>query len=277
MASSSGDGTGAGRYASFERLTFERPAPRVLEIVLNGVGRGNACDMQLHTEMSEVWKVVDADPDTNAAIVRGPGDAFCAGGHMDLVEDLGESFTQMTDGYRDARGIVYNMLNCSKPIVSAIRGPAAGAGLACAMLADITIAGRNARINDAHVKLGMVAGDHAVMIWPLLCGMAKAKYHLLLNDMISGEEAERIGLVSLCVDDDQVYDKAREIASRLADGSRLAISWTKYCLNNWLRLAGPSFDLSLAFASLTFMGPDIKEGIAAMREKRKPDFSSGRE
>jgi enoyl-CoA hydratase len=271
MEASAGD-----RYAKYERLTFLRPTPRVLEIVMNGVGRGNACDMILHTEMSEVWRDVDADPEIHSAIIRGPGEAFCAGGHMDLVEDLGENFQQMVEGYRDARGIVYNMLNCSKPIVSAIRGPAAGAGLAAAMLADITIAGRNARINDAHVKLGMVAGDHAMMIWPLLCGMAKAKYHLLLNDMISGEEAERIGLVSLCVEDEEVYDKAREVAGRLADGSRLAISWTKYCLNNWLRQAGPNFDLSLAFASLTFMGPDIKEGVAAMREKRKPNFNGGK-
>jgi len=261
------------QYASFERLSFERPSPGVLEIVLQGVGRGNACDMKLHTDMSDVWKVVDADREVRAAIVRGPGDAFCAGGHMDLVENLGEDFALTLDGMRDAKGIVYNMVNCSKPIVSAIRGPAAGAGLACAFLADISIAGRNARINDAHVKLGMPAGDHAAIIWPLLCGMAKAKYHLLLNDIISGEEAEKMGLVSLCVEDEEVYSKAREVAARLANGAPNAISLTKYILNNWLRLAGPTFDVGLALSTLSFYGSEVREGIAAMREKRKPDFS----
>jgi enoyl-CoA hydratase len=263
-------------YARFESLGFARPSPGVLEITMRGIGPANACDMRLHNEMSEIWNVVDRDPDVGAAIVRGNDTAFCAGGHMDLVEELGGDFDNAVGAMRDARGIVYNMVNCSKPIVSAIRGPAAGAGLACAMMADIIIAARNARINDAHVKLGMPAGDHAVMIWPLLCGMAKAKHHLLLNDMLSGEEAERIGLVSLCVEDEEVYPKAREIAARLADGSPTAISWTKYCLNNWLRMAGPSFDVGLALSTYAFRGPDIREGIAAMREKRKPDFRGAR-
>jgi enoyl-CoA hydratase len=262
------------RYAKYKNLTFSTPSPKVLEIAFHGVGRANACDAQGHLEMSEIWKDVAADPSINAAIIRGHDDAFSAGGHMDLVDNLGDDFTMMLQGYTEARGIVYNMMNCNKPIVSAIRGPAAGAGLAMALLADITIASKTARINDAHVKLGMVAGDHAAIIWPLLCGMAKAKYHLLLNDTLSGEEAERIGLVSLCVEDDQTYPKAREVAARLANGAQTAIRWTKYVLNNWLRMAGPNFDLSLAFSSLTFMGPDIQEGMAAIREKRKPDFKS---
>jgi enoyl-CoA hydratase len=262
------------RYSRYQKLTFEHPSPKVLEIVLHGVGRANACDKQGHLEMAEVWKDVAADPDVHSAIVRGPGDAFCAGGHMDLVNNLGQDFQLLLQGWAEARGIVYNMMNCSKPIVSAIRGPAAGAGLAMAMLADIIVASKTARINDAHVKLGMVAGDHAMIIWPLLCGMAKAKYHLLLNDIISGEEAERIGLVSVAVDDEKTYDTAREIAARLASGAQTAIRWTKYALNNWLRLAGPNFDLSLAMSSLTFLGPDIQEGMAAIREKRQPHFTA---
>jgi enoyl-CoA hydratase len=262
------------RYSRYQKLTFERPSPKVLEIIFHGVGRANACDKQGHFEMSEIWKDVAGDPEVNSAIIRGPGEAFSAGGHMDLVNDFGDDFQLMLQGYTEARGIVYNMINCNKPIVSAIRGPAAGAGLAMAMMADIIVASKTARINDAHVKLGMVAGDHAIIIWPLLCGMAKAKYHLLLNDMISGEEAERIGLVSVCVEDEQTYDKAREIAERLANGAQTAIRWTKYALNNWLRAAGPNFDMSLLMSSLTFSGPDVVEGIAAIREKRKPSFTA---
>ncbi|MEV4898284.1 enoyl-CoA hydratase-related protein, partial [Nonomuraea sp. NPDC055795] len=134
------------------------------------------------------------------------------------------------------------------------------------------VAGRTARIIDGHTRLGVAAGDHAAIIWPLLCGMAKAKYHLLLCEPVSGADAERMGLVSLCVDDDQVHDKAMEIAVRLAAGAQEAIRLTKYSLNNWLRMAGPAFDASLAMEFLGFTGPDVREGVRALREKRPPSF-----
>ena len=110
----------------------------------------------------------------------------------------------------------------------------------------------------------------------LLCGIAKAKYHLLLCEPVSGEEAERIGLVSLSVPDDQVHATALEVARKLAAGSPTAISWTKYALNNWLRAAGPIFDSSLALEFLGFTGPDVAEGVAARRAKRAPNFGGPR-
>jgi enoyl-CoA hydratase len=140
------------------------------------------------------------------------------------------------------------------------------------MVSDITVAGRKARIIDGHTRLGVAAGDHAAIVWPLLCGMAKAKYYLLLCDPVSGEEAERIGLVSLAVDETELVGKSFEVARRLANGSQSAIRWTKYALNNWLRLAGPSFDASLALEFLGFTGPDVREGVASLREKRAPKF-----
>jgi enoyl-CoA hydratase len=118
----------------------------------------------------------------------------------------------------------------------------------------------------------VAAGDHAAIVWPLLCGMAKAKYYLLLCEEVSGEEAERIGLVSLCVDEAQLRDKALEVARRLARGSQTALRWTKYSLNNWLRMAGPGFDASLALEMLGFSGPDVREGAKSLREKRVPTF-----
>ena len=158
------------------------------------------------------------------------------------------------------------------PIVSAIHGPAVGAGLVAGLLADISIVARDARIIDGHTRLGVAAGDHAAIIWPLLCGMAKAKYYLLLCETLSGEEAERIGLVSLCVDKEELNDKALEVATRLAAGSQTAIRWTKYSLNNWLRSAGPTFDTSLALEFLGFTGPDVHEGLASFRDHRQPNF-----
>jgi len=104
--------------------------------------------------------------------------------------------------------------------------------------------------------------------------MAKAKYYLLLCDEVRGDEAERIGLVSLCVEEHELVDKARAIAHRLAHGLQSAMRWTKYSLNNWLRMAGPAFDASLALEMLGFSGPDVREGLASLRERRTPNFRS---
>jgi enoyl-CoA hydratase len=153
-----------------------------------------------------------------------------------------------------------------------MHGPAVGAGLVCGILADVSIAAKTARIIDGHTRLGVAAGDHAAIIWPLLCGMAKAKYYLLLCEPISGAEAERIGLISLAVDEDELFERALEVAKRLAAGSPTAIRWTKHALNNWLRMMGPTFDNSIALEFLGFTGPDIREGLASLKEKRPPKF-----
>ncbi|MCG8692047.1 MAG: enoyl-CoA hydratase/isomerase family protein, partial [Minwuiales bacterium] len=183
-----------------------------------------------------------------------------------------DSHAALTNAWKEARDLVYNIINCGKPTVSAINGVAVGAGLVAALLSDISIAAKSARIVDGHTRLGVAAGDHAVINWPLLCGMAKAKYLLMLCEPVYGEEAERLGLVSLCVEDDQLQDKALEIATRLANGAPSAIRWTKYALNNWYRVMGPSYDASTALEMLGFTGPEIQEGLASLREKRDPKF-----
>jgi enoyl-CoA hydratase len=208
----------------------------------------------------------------NAVLITGAGKAFSAGGDLDMVGRMMADFDTRMRVWKEARDMVYNMINCSKPIVSAINGAAVGAGLVVAILADISIAAKSAKLIDGHTKLGVAAGDHAAIVWPLLCGMAKAKYHLLLCEPVSGEEAERIGLVSLAVPDAELQIRALDIATRLAEGAPNAIRWTKYALNNWLRAAGPTFDASLGMEFLGFSGPELPEGVAALREKRAPKF-----
>ena len=259
-------------YASFTRLKFERPEPGILRIIMSTPGRLNAADEAMHGELATIWPVIDRDSDTRVAIIEGEGSAFSAGGDLALVESMADDFAVRIRVMKEARDIVYSVLNCSKPIVSAMRGPAVGAGLVIGLLADVSIASKTARIIDGHTKLGVAAGDHAAIVWPLLCGMAKAKYHLLTCEPVSGEEAERIGLVSLCVDDAELDERALSVAHTLAGGSQSAIRWTKYALNNWLRSAGPAFDASLALEFLGFGGPDVREGIAALRQKRAPEF-----
>jgi len=264
------------RYAAYQSLSFARPADRVLEITMGHGGQKlSTADARLHGELAAVWRTVDEDPDINAVILKGAGKGFSAGGDFELIQQMADDFDVRARVWKEARDLVYNIINCGKPVVSAMHGAAVGAGLVAGLLADVSIATRSARIIDGHTRLGVAAGDHAAIVWPLLCGMAKAKYHLLLCEPVSGEEAERIGLVALAVDADQLLPKAYEIADRLAQGSQTAIRWTKYALNNWLRQAGPAFDTSLALEFMGFGGPDVREGVASLRERRPPQFPPG--
>ncbi len=263
------------RYAGYERLSFDYPEERILRVTFDRPERYNALDAVGHREITYVWREIDDDPDIDCVILTGRGKAFSAGGDFDMIEAITQDFETRARTWKEARDLVYNIINCGKPTIAAINGPAVGAGLVAALLCDISIAGRSARITDGHTRLGVAAGDHAAIVWPLLCGMAKAKYYLLTCEPLDGAEAERIGLVSLCVDDDALEAKALAVARQLAAGSASAIRWTKYALNNWLRMAGPTFDASTALEMLGFTGPDAEEGLAALREKRPPKFTPG--
>ncbi len=260
-------------YAAYTKLKFDYPAERVLRITFNNPETYNSVDSQTHTEITDIWRDIDRDPDINSVIVTGAGKAFSSGGDFDFIEQMTGNHNELMKTWKEAKDLVYNIINCNKPIISAINGPAAGAGLVVGILADISIAGKRAKLVDGHPRLGVAAGDVAAIIWPLLCGMAKAKYYLLTCKPVTGEEAERIGLVSLCVEDDVLQETALQIAIELSEGSQSAIRWTKYSLNNWLRSAGPIFDTSTALEILGFMGEDVKEGVASHKEKRKPNFS----
>ena len=256
---------------SFPALAFDRPRDGVLRITLDAPGL-NSVGPDAHAQLAEVWRTVDMDDDVRVAMVRGAGKGFSAGGSFELLDGILDDQATRLRTLKEARDLVINVLACSKPIVSAIHGPAVGAGLVVALLADISVAARTARIIDGHTRLGVAAGDHAAICWPLLCGMAKAKYYLLTCDPLSGEEAERIGLVSLCVDDGTEQERALEIAQQLATGSQTAIQWTKHTLNHWYRQMAPAFDASVAYEMLGFGLPDAREGLAALREKRDPRF-----
>jgi enoyl-CoA hydratase len=260
------------RYAAFQSLELDRPVPHVLRLTLRAPGKLNAVSASMHGELAGIWRAIGDDPETRAVIVRGADGAFSAGGDLDLVLEIANDAATRRRVFHEARDLVYNIVDCSKPIVAAIEGACVGAGLAVALLADISVAAPSARIVDGHTRLGVAAGDHAVLVWPLLCGMAKAKYHLLLCEPVDGVEAERIGLVSLCVPEEELHERSLEIARRLAAGSQPALRHTKLALNNWLRAAGPAFDASLALEFLDMTGPDVAEGVAAVRERRAPRF-----
>ena len=244
----------------------------MLRITLDAPGL-NAVGPAAHGQLADVWRVVDRDPDTRVALLRGAGKGFSAGGSFELIDSVINDVDARLRTLREARDLVVNLIDCGTPIVSAVHGPAVGAGLVAALLADVSVVGRTARIIDGHTRLGVAAGDHAAICWPLLCGMAKAKYLLLTCDTLTGEEAERIGLVSICVDDDQVQDRALAVAEQLAAGSQRALRFTKHTLNHWYRAQLAAFDASLAYEFLGFGIGDADEGLAAHVEKREPRFN----
>jgi enoyl-CoA hydratase len=259
---------------SYEHLRFERRGDGVLLITIDRPQRMNATNERLHTELAAVWREVDGDAGVRVAVVTGAGRAFSAGGDLEMVREMAGDYARVAAMAGEAASLVTNMLDCEKPIISAINGTAVGAGLAVALMADISVIAEDARLTDGHLRLGVVAGDHAAIVWPLLCGMAKAKYYLLTADFLDGREAERIGLVSRCVPGEQVLPTALEIAERLAAGPQHAARWTKRTMNHWLRAAIPAFDASVAYEMLSFLGADVQEGAKAIQERRPPRFES---
>ena len=258
--------------ASYQHLKLERQPGGVMLVTLNRPDVLNAAHEEMHSELAAIWADLSRDEETRVAVVTGAGRAFSAGGDLAMVERQIGNYDLVTRMLKEMSDLVYNMANCEKPIVSAINGVAVGAGLVVALLADISICANDARLGDGHVRLGVAAGDHAAIIWPLLCGLAKAKYYLLTGEMVTGTEAERIGLVSKALPTDEVLPEAMRVANQLATGPQLAIRLSKRALNGWVRNAGAIFDQSAAYEMLTFMGEDIKEGLASLREKRAPRF-----
>jgi enoyl-CoA hydratase len=253
-------------YDDYEFLKVEPGDDRILRITMNRPEKLNAAEEKGHGEQGRIWKDFDADPDMNVAIITGAGRAFCAGGDMAGGQGSLEADT------RDGRAIVRNMIACRKPIISAINGVAVGGGLAVALCADITIASERALLIDGHIKIGMAAGDHAALVWPLSIGMARAKYNLLLCEHITGQEAADMGLVARCVPHDELMPTVEDIAARLARGPQFALQATKAALNGWYHQNIAIFEHSLYAEALSRTLPDARAGVAAVLKHVEPEF-----
>jgi enoyl-CoA hydratase len=259
-------------HKKYQHLLFEEKEHGILLMTINRPEQMNATDAALHNALSRVWLDIEDDADVRVVVVTGAGRAFSAGGDLTWVSTMVNNYDEMKVAFKEAGDIVYRMTQCSKIIISAINGTAVGAGLAVALMADISLMAEEAKITDGHVRLGVAAGDHANIIWPLLCGLAKAKYYLLTADFIDGKTADQIGLVSKAVPADELMAFAMKTATKIATGPQDAASFTKRALNLWITQAAPAFDASLALEMLNFMGHDAAEGVAALQEKRSPKF-----
>ncbi len=259
-------------FTKYEGLSFERKDHGVLWMTIDRPEAMNATTAAMHLGLSRVWDDINDDDETRVVVVTGRGKAFSAGGDMEWLDGFIGDADAIRGVMREAGDLVYRMLRCEKLIISAINGVAVGAGLAVALMADISLIDEDARFTDGHLRIGVAAGDHALILWPLLCGMAKAKYYLLTADFIDGRTADQIGLVSRSMPGDELLDEAQQLADRLAQGPQHALQLTKRSLNLWMQQSAPAFDASLAFEMLGFLGSESAEGVAAMKERRAPDF-----
>ncbi|MCA9994862.1 MAG: enoyl-CoA hydratase/isomerase family protein, partial [Anaerolineales bacterium] len=148
----------------YQHIQFERRDHGILWMTLNRPDVLNATNTRLHTELVEIWHTINHDPTISVAVVTGAGRAFSAGGDLQMVEDAYRDYDEVLRIYEEARALVYNILNCNKPIISAINGPAVGAGLVVGLLADISIAAKHAKLSDGHIRMGVAAGDHAAIV-----------------------------------------------------------------------------------------------------------------
>jgi enoyl-CoA hydratase/carnithine racemase len=257
-----------GRY---QTIAIDKRDDGVAVATLNRPGRLNAVDGTIHTELTWLTRDADVDGDVRALVITGAGRAFCAGGDFSgtpLDASPGGSM------WKEARQIVDHLLECEKPVISAVNGYAMGLGATVALLADVVFAARSAVFADTHVKMGIGAGDGGQVIWPFLVGVNRAKYFLMTGDRLGAEEAERLGLVNFVVDDDKVVEEAVGLAERLARGPARAIAASKVPLNTYLRMVSNLvMPLSLAYEEASMRTEDHKEAVRAFQEKSEPRFT----
>jgi len=257
-------------YSRYEFIKVDKE-DKVAVLTINRPESLNAVNRQLHTELEDIFGDVARDDDVNVVVLTGAGKkAFSAGGDVKGMEQ--REFVPQTT-LQNGKRLIHNILEVEQPIIAAVNGHAIGLGATLALFCDVIIASENAKIGDPHVSVGLVAGDGGAVIWPLLCGLAKAKEYLMTGDLMTAAEGERIGLINHVVPQPQVMPKAMELAHRLANGPTLAIRWTKLSCNKRLRdEVNLVLDASLAVETLSMISEDHKEATRAFVEKRTPQY-----
>jgi enoyl-CoA hydratase/carnithine racemase len=260
-------------YSRYETLLIEKEPNGVTVVTLNRPEKRNAVSFQMHDELESIFVDLSNDDEVRSVVITGAGDAFCAGGDVEGMKTGEFRPSGPSVPFHMVRRLIVNLLEVEQPIVAAVNGDGAGLGATIPLFCDITIMAETARLADNHVRMGLVAGDGGVVIWPWLVGMARAKEYLLTGHWIDGKEAERIGLVNYAVPQEQVLPKAMEFARRLAQGAPLAVRWTKFSLNKILRdHVNLALDSSMFLEAATMSSDDLQEAAKAFYEKRKPQF-----
>jgi len=256
----------------FQALRVERRGALLEVTIAHPRSELNAVDALLHDELTALFRLLRRERSARAVLLTGSRRAFCAGGDFGWFPEL-RGLERLEPLRSDAKQLIWDLLDVELPIVAALNGPAVGLGASIALLCDVIFMADSASIADPHVRVGIVAGDGGVAIWPLVLGPARAKELLLTGDPVDAARAERWGLVNRVVPAAELLAEARAFAERLAAGAPLAIRYTKLAVNKWIKdVANVAFDTSTALEIVTFQSEDHREALAAIRDKRKPDF-----
>jgi enoyl-CoA hydratase len=260
-------------FSDYRAMLFRRDG-HVLHATLNRPDTLNAVDADLEHDLGRLFGDVARDPETRVLVLSGAGRAFSAGGDVEEMQRGINDPDRFLAGMAQGKRLIFSLLDCPKPVIAKVNGPAMGLGATLALFCDLIIATREAKIADPHVRVGFAAGDGGAVIWPQLIGYARAKEYLLTGDSLTGEEAARIGLINRAVAASDLDRTVDELAQRLANGAARAIQWTKLAVNMGLKqLAHSILDTSFAYEALSNLTKDHQEAVNAFREKRPPRFT----
>jgi enoyl-CoA hydratase/carnithine racemase len=244
----------------------------VATLTLNRPERKNALNRRAYDEVEAAFRAAAEDNEVRCVVVTGAGNTFCAG------EDVKEMMTGEA-GPRPVR-VTYEptpaamaAIECDKPVIAAVNGPAVGWGMELALYADIRIAAESARFAELFVKRGLVCDVGGFWKLPALVGQAKAAELLFTGDAVDAREAERIGLVSEVAPDAELMDRAQAMAARIAANPPLALRYLKAGLNRF-GLGDPREIGAWAIEVIyrLFQTEDHREGVKSFLDKRKPVF-----
>lgn len=251
-------------------------ADGILTITLNRPERHNALTGRMHNELMAALERARHESDIRVLLIRGAGRSFCSGADVsDLsTPDIAPSPAQRVHSVMHGRDLVDAMLAIKQPVVSAVRGYAMGLGSTIALFSDVVIAADDAVLADTHVNIGVVAGDGGAVMWPLLAGLGRARYHLLTGERVTGALAAEWGLVYKAVPADDVMDEASAVARTLASLAPLAVQGTKAALNRIVRdRVEVALDYGLWAEAVTFLSEDHAEATTAFMQKRPASFT----
>lgn len=260
-------------YDGYEAIKAKRDG-RILTLTMSRPGTLNAVDAILHEELSRIFYDVDADTEADVVVLTGEGNAFCAGGDLQWLNDMHGDPAAFTKTVWEGKRLVNSLLDLEKPIIARLPGHAIGLGCTIALYCDIIYAVHEAKLGDPHVAVGLVAGDGGAVIWPQLIGYARAKEYLMTGDSLSAADAAAIGLINHAVSADELDAAVYGMANRLAGGAINAIKWTKASVNAGLKQAANAvLDTAFNFEAMSQMTDDHRIATEAFLNKEKPKFT----
>jgi enoyl-CoA hydratase len=259
---------------SLEALSVTSVGDGVSEISLIRPKLLNRFDNQLQIELATVLEEVAKDDHVRAIVLGSTGNAFSAGGDFALMRAAHDDADSRRETVDAGVRLLRSFIDLPQPIIAAVQGPAIGLGATVALMCDVVVAARTAKLADTHVRVGLVAGDGGCLVWPQAAGMLRARRHLLTGDPLDATTAYQIGLVTDIVDEPgDVLPSAREIAKRIAALAPLAVQGTKRALNRVTSLrADEVVQLAFELEERTLVSDDLLEGIAAFKEGRAANF-----